>query len=910
MRKYAKSDQRVLLLRAEPAWPGPEETVLNGRRVRVVAAVSPLAVMEQVSRHLERDGDAVLVVLTDAAENTLGVGLLSRVIRQRIFVVEPWLLVQESFGAQQTDPRLLAEGWAAEALIDAMPPGGWPRLTGAVLTREVALRQLAARRLRLDRLGLGADDLDGAALLLWSADPAAVEAFGALRDEERAGLRAWLAEVAGSTADVVFRLADGGRAGDALALGLLCGALWAPEAGPEAQRSQGGVLVYVSALAGGQGRGSLDDATIRGFAAEAERTVTRSLHENAGRTAHAALDRAEDLVVQFGARPAARFSGLLRSGFEDRVGDVAAALASATGERSPRSLAVLAGAVARLRAHALAESQAHRVRRAEMAQRLLQWLVRPFDAERQVGGVGPAVQAQVDEWGWVDRARDDIWIGEPHNEPLKEAYKALHASVRERGRRLNQAFAARLAAWTATGPGDLLTVDSVLPRVVAPLVADGPSRPVLFVVLDGMSTAVACELAEELRRQNWEEYDPVPGGSGRPRRRAVVAAIPTVTRVSRASMFAARLTTGGPAEERKAFENHAFWRGRQVRLFHKNSLEGDAGRSLGDELTAALEDESVHVGVVLNAIDDALDKGRGRVDDVWAVADVGVLRTLLHYARLQGRAVILTSDHGHVLERGGELRGLPGALSARHREAGGSVSDGEVELAGPRVAVGRLVALWDPSVRYLPSKAGYHGGASLAEVTIPLLAFLPLGSSAPEGWRALPHQEPEWWSLAAPVADDRPSAPAPAKARPRSRKPAGDAPTLFDEKPDPALLTGVPLAAAAVSPDEALVAELLAGELFAAQHQMTPRRIPKVKIRSVLLALLDAGGPLPLPVVAESAEEPAVRAAGLVATLQRILNVDNYPVLAVTDNGRSVRLNPHLLREQFGLRSAGRRGTA
>ncbi|MFC7382021.1 BREX-2 system phosphatase PglZ [Sphaerisporangium rhizosphaerae] len=918
LRKYAKSDQRALLIRAEPVWAGPEETVLHGRPVRIVAAVSPLAVIEQVTVHLERDDDAVLVVLTDAEESALGVGLLSRVIRQRVFVVEPWLLVEESFGAQQTDPRLLAESWAAEALIDAMPPGGWPRLAGAMLTRETALRQLAARRLRLERLGIGADELNAGALLVWSTDPAAVEAFGALRDGERSGLRRWLTEIAGSTPDVVFRLADGGRAEDALALGVLCGALWAPAAEQVAQRSQGGVLAYISALTSRQAGSpaTVTDATIRAFASDAENTLTRLLREGASvgesRLAQAVLDRAEELVVQFGARPAARHSDLLPSGFEDRIDEVAATLKTAIRQRSPESLTDLAGAVAELRAHTLAPAQAHRVRRAEMARRLLQWLVRPFDAVALVSGVGTAVQAQVDEWGWVDRARDDVWVGEPHNETLKEAYEKLHDLVRDRGRDLNRAFAAKLAAWTATGPGDLLTVDAVLPRVVSPLVARGDDpeglRPVLFVVLDGMSTAVAAELAEELRRQHWEEYDPLPD-AGRPRRRAVVAAIPTVTRVSRASLFAARLTTGGAADERKAFENHPFWRGRTVRLFHKDSLAGDAGRSLGDELTAALEDASVHVGVVLNAIDDSLDKGRGRVDDVWAIADIGILRTLLHYARLQGRAVILTSDHGHVLERDGTLRADADAGSARHREAGRPPGEGEVELSGPRVAGGRLVALWDPSLRYLPSKAGYHGGASLAEVTIPLLAFLPLGSSVPEGWRALPDQRPEWWSLDArpPVADE--PSPAPARSRARGKKPveAVPPPTLFDGETAPALFDAAPPAPAVTNPNEVLVTDLLASELFAAQHQMMPRKIAKPKIQSVLLALLDAGGPLPLPVVADSAGEHAVRAAGFVATLQRMLNVDNYPVLSITDNGRSVRLDPHLLREQFGLRPAPRR---
>ncbi|MGW4422179.1 BREX-2 system phosphatase PglZ [Streptosporangium sp. NPDC004631] len=815
----------------------------------------------------------------------------------RLFAAKLWRLVEEGFGVQRTDPRLVAEGWAAEALIDAMPPGGWPRPAGAVLTRETALRRLAARRLRLDRLGVDAEEPNAATLLLWSSDAVAVEAFRGLRATERAGLSAWLRETAGSLAEILFHLVDGGHAGDALALGLVCGALWNPLAEQVAWRARGDVLTYLSTMSAGTaytdtaytGASYADtfsaggshlsarEAGVRGFASTAEGVVTRLLHEGSSaretRLAHSVLDRAEELVVRFGARPAARHSDLLRSGFEDRIDDVASALASALKERSPERPTASAESVARLRAHTLAGAEAHRVRRAEMAQRLLQWLVRPYDpAEHAGGGVGAAVQAQIDEWGWVDRAREDVWLGEPYNSSLKDAYKWLHDLACDRGHELNRAFAAELSAWTATGPGDLLTVDTLLPRVVAPLVADGSDLrcPLLLVVLNGMSAAAAVELAEDLREQRWEEYDPLPGAGEQARRRAAMAAIPTLTGVSRASLFAARLTTGGAAEEREAFENHPFWEGRTVRLFHEDGLRG-AGESLGDELTTALQDASVHVGVVLNTIDDTLDKGSGRIDEVWGGADLGVLRSLLDHARRGGRAVILTSDHGHVLERGGTPRPLPCARSARHRDAGGPVYDGEVELTGPRVAGGRLIALWDPSLHYLSGKAGYHGGVSLAEVTIPLLAFLPHGSSVPAGWRALPDQRPEWWSLEPGSPRTGPSQTGPLAAR------------------------------TSADPDATLVADLLATELFAAQHQMMPRRVPKARIQAVLLALLRAGGTLPLPVVAQSAGEHAVRGPGFVATLRRILNVDSHPVLSITDSGRSARLDVHLLKEQFGL---------
>ena len=45
--------------------------------------------------------------------------------------------------------------------------------------------------------------------------------------------------------------------------------------------------------------------------------------------------------------------------------------------------------------------------------------------------------------------------------------------------------------------------------------------------------------------------------------------------------------------------------------------------------------------------------------------------------------------------------------------------------------------------------------------------------------------------------------------------------------------------------------------------------------------------------------EPPVRMSGYLAQVARLLNVDGYAVLRTTDDGRTVELNPALLRQQF-----------
>jgi hypothetical protein len=95
---------------------------------------------------------------------------------------------------------------------------------------------------------------------------------------------------------------------------------------------------------------------------------------------------------------------------------------------------------------------------------------------------------------------------------------------------------------------------------------------------------------------------------------------------------------------------------------HKAGVAGREGADLGAELEEALgADGPTVVAVVLNTVDDALVKGRQSIDPAWRPEDVGGLPQLLDRAAAAGRTVVLTSDHGHVLEHGSEYRPRPGA---------------------------------------------------------------------------------------------------------------------------------------------------------------------------------------------------------------------------------------------------------
>ncbi|MFR9799456.1 BREX-2 system phosphatase PglZ [Streptomyces sp. MS06] len=939
LRPGSEDRRRVVLLRSTPHWDGPAEpTWAEGRTARVTAALSPLAVHELVLDHLagRTPGPAVLVVLTDREQHELDPAILARVHKKAVDTVDGWDVVREAFGARQIDPRLKDANWAAEALLDATPPGGWPPVSGGWLSRQYALTALAQRRLRLGRYDTdtavapaqrpGDERLDAQALLRWSTTGGGPERLLGLRGPERTGLAAFLGEddQAGLAGRALLALVEAERGADAVAFGLVCAALWEhADPAPETYQARGRAERYF----GDPTPATVDqlDTLVTVFGRAAEEYVTALLAtghrtgsgttdpdraREARRLAGIVLDHAATLARQFGAEKAVESSPLMTGGLQARYTAVGRALALATADT-----AAVADAIRHLRGHRLAgdPEESARIERARMGQRLARWLAtEPATASPTVAD---AIARHIAETGWVDLALEHIEAGGDPDPVLKAAYDTLGTRVRERRRAIDASFAPLLAAWTASGtqPGSMLTVETFLEEVVKPVVRHGEGRRVLLLVLDGMSAAIADELGEELRN-TWAEFDPLPEGA--PQRRAMSAALPTLTAVSRTSLFAGRLTKGTQTDEKRLFPTHKLWGGAPAAVFHKDDLRSDnAGDTFGPALTAALSDGRTHVAVVLNTIDDRLAKEQKLGDGAWHVDHVAGLRDLLRAAATEGMAVLLTSDHGHVVDRHGVKVETAEPSSARHRlPGGGPLAEQEVALSGPRVVWpepgASIVALWDADSRYTSLKAGYHGGASLAEFTIPVLAFLPFGAEPPKGWRELGDQRPQWWSSgprpAAAAARPAPPAVAPAKRAPaKPKKEQAELAKTHDALFDVAVTAGgedTLVSPTLISPDETLVNGLLASETYQAQLGLLARKPPQEQIRKALATLVDAGT-LPVTALAQRVGLPPTRGDGFAAVLRQLLNYDGVQVLETLPDGRTLRLHTALLRDQFDLRA-------
>jgi len=600
------------------------------------------------------------------------------------------------------------------------------------------------------------------------------------------------------------------------------------------------------------------------------------------------LEDAEAILRSIGADSHAWRSPELASGLEQRLARFGQALVSHVSARAKTISTELLGLYDAVRSHRGARTADRRMARAEMALRLSRWLAdsecKPTEA---FSTLTDAAKRYAVDGALVDWARQVLRGGEA-NKDLAAGYVQLVERVSEAREDENRRFAELLRKQSGESHAQesLVPVESILEQIVAKAAAHAP---VLVLLLDGMSCAVFRELSADVVDHDWREV-----GLGGQQRLLGLSAIPSVTEVSRTSLFCGSIRRGQAGDEVAGFSSHpallgVSTQGRPPTLFHKASLEGPEDTSLAAGVRKAIADKKQQVvGVVVNAVDDYLDKG-DQIEVAWTAQHIRVLDPILSEARDAGRIVILLSDHGHVCERQTELR--QGDEGARWRSAREPIGDGEIEIVSTRAACtndGRVVVPWTEKLRYGAKRNGYHGGATPQEMVIPVGLFWGEGK-VPEGLEALPMDLPNWW---AEPAGPRAEVAARTVAAPKPKKPV--APTLFDQ---PAEATS-PKA----EPEAAWVTDLLASELFARQKQMAGRvRVTDDQVASVLLALASRGGTMTEPALASTLRLPAHRLGGLLAVLQRIINIEGYMILDRQESSDTVVLNDKLLRKQFEL---------
>lgn len=899
----------VLGIHAKPEWLGAESFEHQGTTVKVMPCVSALAVREALR---ERSEDRWIVVLTDRDDADLGAGIRSHLVWHRLRTPDPWSAVQARFAANGLDPALTTVAGHRDLAIGLLActptDGGWPPAPGGVLTRDHALGSVGR-----GYLGLPPGELDAIAVLTWSAQPDTATLVADLRkiggDQVAGAVLEWVTEQVGASGKPLGQLLRNGEGRQAIPLGLVLDVLLRSRA---AVRSDDVVLareamVRLEPRTGGAG---VARVALEAWAAQASYAVRQML--GAPRTkalGDRLLAEADTVLGEVQARSLAESSDLLPASLSARLGRLAAALrgavaASGVGEiESPRvpegELEAVEAAWVAVADHVLAAEDG-RGPAARAAVRLVRWL--SLDAAPAARNLSALHRRHVDVDGWVDSAVNDAAPGVGDAE-LGAALSAVLSEVQRRRDVHDVDFASALAVHTREdrpGAPEMLHLEDLLQQVVIPLAKQAPA---LLLVLDGMSAAVGCEVIESVTGRaadGWMEVLPV----GQSRRIGAVSVLPSITEVSRASLLSGELVIGGQDAERRGYADLARAHGLAgAQLFHKKPLDTtQLGFAVAHDVGAAIDDTGRQplVTCILNTIDDALDRS-DPAGTVWTAETIKHLGPLLERARLAGRVVVMTSDHGHIVERRHTEMRRHAVVSSGRSRAEGPVGDGELLVSGRRVLLhdGRAVLAVNERLRYGPLKAGYHGGAAPAEVVVPVYFLVP--GVVPDGVDLVPAspQEPRWWSGRVTGAAPAPTATVPARARGSKRAlPQSQAPTLFDDfEPEPET-KAVPGPGAVGSP---LATATIKSRTYAEQRSVAGRvTVTDQQVHQLLEALLAAADRRLSPTAAAIAMGVAPAALrGAVLHAQRLLNVEGYAVLSFDVDGATVVLDEPLLREQF-----------
>jgi hypothetical protein len=880
VRQRGGASAGAVAIRADAAWAGPERIEIDGVVHRVAFCRSDLEVREllRVGRR-----DAIPVVVLCPFESTALAGdVLARVVKHRIHSPHASEQLASLFGVVRVDPRVNASRELVNALVEHAPSDGYPPVATGFLDLQTAWIELVHRLLddRTVATSVGR-------LFELSMNQGFVRRLEDMSAPVRGAFFKWAGENVDSTYSWAEFLVGAKRTSDLVPVGLLFDLLLRPDL-----KGHEDIKVTWARLESWFGGHPIEYLAARSWS-NAARCVLVHLRQQAGAAASVTqlLLRLDDLLHELRISALAFSSEHSPAGFELRIQRFARDLAAAAkqGADPARELPKLRGSLQSVSDHLLASDHRQRVMRCEMAFRLAkslgEKLFPPTGAD-----LDKLVQGYALSGGFVDWARSIVQEGDS-DATLNKAFSAVLSRVDAVCGTFEADFATKVAEWHQIGaPAStgFLPIEQTLDQLVAPIAVKVPT---LLLVMDGMSMAVFRELIGDLtERGKWLEA--VPEHVAVPN--SLLATVPSVTEISRRALFRGELKPEATPGEQKAFDSgdrlHAFVGGTlKPRLFLKSDLqEGNEG-GLSEELKDMLCSKRCRlVAVVLNAIDDHLS-GSDQVTPRWDLDYIRLLRELLQLASEAGRVIVLTSDHGHVLERKTTLKSGMGLGGDRYRLDGGPVVEGEIAVQGTRIrdALGASVvtAAWSKDLRYASKKRGYHGGVSPQELVVPVAVLRHLKNDVP-GWTDVTPApfRPEWWSL----AETGTVSVVAASLRSGSKK-----------AEDPDLFAGHSV----TSDAKGWIDELLEGGIYAEASKRGVRGVPLVaEVRRFLEILSERNGTAPREALAEGLRLPLVRLDGFVHNMARIFNVDGYESVGVECG--SVVLNAAVLKKQFGITDA------
>lgn len=880
-------------------WPEPFasqvfDVVIGNIPVCLVHCTSELAMREALVNHAAA---ARLVLLSKFDEIHLAKDVLARLWRNEPQRISPWKTLQQLINVSDIDPRLTQPNsrWIADAMLSSFNRYHQKIDFGDVLDLENAWRSLAIAYLDYHEV-----TVDLSSLFKWAVAHDASDLVRDLPVDLKANLGEWVRPSCPQFSGLLEVLLDEKHADDLLAIGLACSVMFN-------KRLEASKLVDLQTLFSGRGlffgrflSGKKEhEKHLAEFGAEAELTALRLINDGLFKELSGSLGKAEQILASLDFTDAYEISRILPASFNKRLGNYASALELAF---KTKEVSGSEHALAMLQNHALATQPAQRIQidRAKMALRLLRWLVKPEGDSHSINSI---LANYISEGGFVDWARSHIWAGDIH-ESLSQVYQALTDKAREKREFQNSVFARELIR-IARGDqlaGEFIPVENAIEKIVAPI---AQQKPVLFLVLDGMSQAVYRELLRDLLNHNWIELSDSSLAIGQ--HKCLVAALPTVTEVSRCSLLSGVLSQGLAADEKKAFSQHPLLKKIASTKFppvllHKQDIQQPGNGALaGDARSLIAGTEHRVLAVVINAIDDQLGSS-SQVSVDWTLERVTLLKQVLEAARESGRVVVITSDHGHVLDHNSQYQNTQSERGERYQLDATQLSDNEVRVAGERVvtATKSVILPWTEQLRYTKTKnMGYHGGGSLQEVVIPLGVFVSITDrESLDGWAEIPRYLPDWWSedLNLVVEAAKPLPVPLAKKTVKTKFTEAVTEKIKD------LFDAGTIDAKANTYSVDWLDKLFVSAVYEQAKQRAGRSaIKDEQLKPILELLIQNNNQVMEAALLRHLSIPKVRLPGIMSGAQRLLNIDGYPILSFDRDSQTIKLKIDDLKKQFEL---------
>ena len=378
---------------------------------------------------------------------------------------------------------------------------------------------------------------------------------------------------------------------------------------------------------------------------------------------------------------------------------LADALKAFIAEPSTAQLQVIERAADSVARHAHTDPASTRMLRVKMAVRLCRWIMADRPEQRFGAGVrqprfADLAQLYAREGAFVDWARFKLLGGDDFAGSFFGLRRPARCGTQE-AEAFNQTFAQALQVWNreprAKPPACRWRRSS---NACSPA---GQQTPVLLLVADGLSYSIFRELCGDMEALGWDEQVAGPNADACGRYRGAAddhrsePHQPTV----RAAWWSARRRRRRP----RSLPIRPWWRRRAPELpvvFHKGDLSDAEGLSSTVRDAIASTQQQV-VAVVPNAVDDHLQRIKpdpGALDGRRSAA----ARTLAQRGASGAAWVIVTADHGHVIDDGtvqrGQGRAIAGGCRRAHRTRAvglrGRPSENRVrQCGGLRVVGGR-----------------------------------------------------------------------------------------------------------------------------------------------------------------------------------------------------------------------------